>query len=344
MKLSNYKPIPECVVKETSVNTPKFKVFDFHTHMGKLLLGDDYALRYETGAYVEKLKSMGVVGIVNLDGFWGHDTDAMNQKIAGYEDFIHTFMWIDTSIIDDPEFTSKTKAAILEGIGKGMVGIKMWKDISLGQIDQNGNYIRTDDPRLDIIYEMAAKYRLPVLIHIADPTAFFKPLNDTNERYEEISENPDWSFSDDKFMTFAELMEMQDRMIALHPETVFVIAHVGSYAENLEHVSERMRRYPNMYVDVSARIAELGRVPYSSRKFFLEFQDRILFGTDCTPLDVGAHHPIIYRMAETDDEYFPYSDEIVGGQGRWNIYGLNLPDEVLEKFYYKNAARILNLD
>lgn len=216
--------------------------------------------------------------------------------------------------------------------------------ISLEYKDASGKYIRTDDPRLDVVYETAAELHMPILIHIADPAAFFKPADRYNERFEELNCHPDWQFGKPGQLSFEELMEMQDHMVERHPKTTFVIAHFGSYAENLGHVAQRMDRYDNMYVDMAARVAELGRVPYSSKAFFEKYQDRIVFGTDCCPLDLGQH-AIYYRFLETMDEYFPYQPEgELPGQGRWRIYGIGLSDEILRKVYYQNACRIMHMD
>ena len=133
-------------------------------------------------------------------------------------------------------------------------------------------------------------------------------------------------------------------MVENHPQTTFIIAHFGSYAENLKHVALRLDRYDNMYVDMAARVAELGRVPYSSKAFFETYSERIVFGTDCCPLDLGQHS-IYYRFLESMDEYFPYQPNgELPGQGRWRIYGIGLSDEILRKVYYQNACRIMNMD
>lgn len=341
MKLKDYKPQPKCVVKTADLSQRKRKVFDFHMHMGKLLLGENYQERYETNDFINQLKTYGIEGIVNLDGFWGDDLTNMLEKTQDHKDFIKTFIWIDTTKIDDEDFEIKTEKHIRESVKKGISGIKMWKDISLYQKDKKGQPIRTDDPRLSIVYNLAAEYHLPVLIHIADPVAFFDPVDANNERYEELQENPDWSFYGDKYMSFEALLEMQNNMIENHPNTIFVIAHVGSYAENLDYVSRKLDLYPNMYIDISARIAELARVPNTAKKFFTKHQDRILFGTDLTPISNLEEYESYFRFLETDDEYFPYSKG-EPGQGRWCIYGLNLDDDILEKIYYKNALKILN--
>ena len=171
-----------------------------------------------------------------------------------------------------------------------------------------------------------------------------KKLDNTNERYEELQVNPDWSFADKKFYGFEELMLMQDKVINDHPNTTFIVAHFGSYSENLSHVAKRLDKYPNMYIDTAARLAELGRQPYSSKSFFHKYQDRILFGTDLTPKDdYRAYYPY-FRFFETQDEYFDYQcPGEMPGQGRWKIYGIDLPDEILKKIYYQNIAKILGL-
>jgi predicted TIM-barrel fold metal-dependent hydrolase len=183
---------------------------------------------------------------------------------------------------------------------------------------------------------------IPVTIHIADPVAFFDPLDEYNERWEELHANPDWHFPSPPYPPFLTILEQFANLVTRHPRTTFIGAHVGCYAENLAWVGNLLDRAPNFYVDISARISELGRQPYTARRFFIEYADRILFGTDMGP-DPEAYR-IYYRFLETDDEYFNYGLSEIPGQGRWRIYGLHLPDVVLEKVYFQNAVRLLGLD
>lgn len=342
--LSQFDPYAECITPQHPICKPKFPVFDMHTHMGNLVPGPGYAALYNTADYVEALQDAGVAHIVNLDGVWGNELDAMIRKTEGFENYITTFVWIDVSRIDDPDFKQWVRNHLMEAYRKGARGIKMWKVISLEYRDTYGRYIRTDDSRLDVVYQTAAELHMPILIHIADPVAFFKPADRHNERFEELNCHPDWQFGKPGKLCFEELMDMQDRMVENHPQTTFIIAHFGSYAENLKHVALRLDRYDNMYVDMAARVAELGRVPYSSKTFFETYSERIVFGTDCCPLDLGQHS-IYYRFLETMDEYFPYQPNgELPGQGRWRIYGIGLSDEILRKVYYQNACRIMNMD
>ncbi len=208
-----------------------------------------------------------------------------------------------------------------------------------------------DDARLDPLWRAAADLGMPVVIHVADPVAFFDPLDGTNERWEELREHPDWHFwppmgdvddpDDPGYPGFDEILGGLDRLLARHPGTTFVGAHVGCAAEDLSLVGGMLERHPNFHVDIAARIAELGRQPYTARAFFLRWRDRILFGTD-SAVDVDTCR-IYYRFLETSDESFDYAAEPVPPQGRWQIHGLGLPDDVLRLVYAGNARRILGL-
>ena len=199
-----------------------------------------------------------------------------------------------------------------------------------------------DDPKLDPVWAMCAKHKRPVVIHVSDPAAFFTALDKNNERWHELNEHPNWLFFDEggKYPKRREILDQLHRAIERHPQTTFVNTHFGNNAENLAAVAEKLDKYPNMLVDFDARISELGRQPYTARRFFVKYQDRILFGTDTTPRRDAFR--IYYRFLETDDEYFDCSASH-HRQGFWPIYGIYLPDEVLEKIYHKNAERVLGL-
>ncbi len=201
----------------------------------------------------------------------------------------------------------------------GAQGLKIWKGFGLHVKDQNGQLVKVDDPRLNPIWETAGELGLPVLVHVADPVAFFDPIDETNERWEEIGQHPDWAFPSPPFPPFMEIMNGFKNLVARHSSTTFIGAHVGCYAENLEWVGQMLDACPNYYVDISARFGELGRQPYTARKFFIQYQDRILYGSDMGPdLDV---YRLNYRLLETDDEYFNYNPGDVPQQGRWHVHG-----------------------
>ena len=342
MLLKDYMPISCLEVDSHLVPTPKRPVFDVHTHWGEMAFGPNYSGLYDTKTTIKSMKSHGVIGCVNLCGHWGERLVTMLDKIGEHRDYVHTFGTVDTKKLEDPDWESYVHQTIRESVGAGMKGMKFWKNISLAQKDKSGSYIPIDDSRLQVIWQTAAEYSLPVLIHIADPVAFFKPIDRFNERLEELESNPDWAFNAPDLYTFHELMEQQDNLVGNNPNTTFVIAHFGSYPENLAWLGKQLDKHPNMLIDVAARIAELGRQPYTARKFFQTYRDRIMFGTDFTPVSHGDY-PIYYRFFETFDEYFPYSSSPVGTQGRWNIYGIGLEDKILDQLYYRNAAKLLGL-
>jgi predicted TIM-barrel fold metal-dependent hydrolase len=211
--------------------------------------------------------------------------------------------------------------------------------------------VKIDDPRFDPMWDACGQLNIPVAIHISDPIAFFTPTDRFNERYEELAHHPDWSFYGRDFPSNRELIEARNRMIARHPKTRFIVLHVGNFAEDLGNVSENLDRFPNMRVDIAARVGELGRQPRTARAFFEKYQDRILFGTDAIPH--ADNYPqqvfgddlyrIYYRFLETDDEYFDYAPAKVQPQGRWRISGINLPESILVKVYNQNAARELGI-
>ena len=188
---------------------------------------------------------------------------------------------------------------------------------------------------------MCARYKRPVMIHTSDPAAFFTPLDRFNERWHELNAHPDWLFADKrKVPTRNELLAQRNRAISRHPKTTFIGLHVGHSSENLAAAASALDRFPNLHVEIAARIGELGRQPRASQRFFDRYQDRILFGTD-GPQD--ALYPIHFRFLETEDEYFDYGSGAVPGQGRWRIYGLGLRDGILKKVYSENAERLLSL-
>lgn len=318
-------------------------MIDCHLHFGPMAIGNDYESKYETGEIVEKLKSYGLMKCISPDLIFGKELERFQRKIAGYEDFIITFASLDTRKIFDSDFETYVYQTIKSYAGSGIKGLKFWKNLSLNIKDEKGYYLRLDDERLKSIWQVAAEFNLPITIHIGDPVAFFKPITNENERIEELGVHPEWSFYGEGRFTFQELIQMQENMIKDNPKTTFIVAHIGSYAENLGEVGRMLDNYPNMMIDTTERISELGRQPYTARKFLTKYQERILFGTDFFPKK-DFMYPIYYRFFETFDEYFDYDTFEIPAQGRWKIYGVGLDDIVLEKIYNGNARRLLALD
>ncbi|NLJ41558.1 MAG: amidohydrolase family protein [Clostridiales bacterium] len=344
--MSITRKISQLKVKSHNITRPKFPAIDFHTHFGKLLGAmagtENYFDLYETKDTIAEIKSYGIEKVVNVDGGFGDEYLRMMDKLKDAGDFIINFGQVDIMEFESPEFEAKVNKVMGEHHKNGIKGLKFWKNIGLVLKDSNGNYLRPDDERLKCIWSAAAEYDMPVLFHIADMNAFFTSANEENELIETFRDHPEWLFNKPGMYSFDELMEMQERLLEENPKTKFVIAHVGSYAENLGQVGRWLDKYPNMYVDIADRLSELGRQPYTAREFFTEYADRIVFGTDLLPMDV-ERYPIYFRFLETYDEYFSYRTDKGVPLGDWNIYGIGLDDTTLQKVYRDNAKKLLKI-
>ncbi|MCL2747975.1 MAG: amidohydrolase family protein [Oscillospiraceae bacterium] len=340
------KPEAQLVVESHHLQTPQFATIDFHTHFGKLfgalVFQKDYFALYDTRETIRKIQGYGIKQVVNLDGCWGDEYLRMREKLKDAGDYVIHFGQVDVERFEERDFEKHVYRTIGELHANGVKGLKFWKNIGLGIRDNAGIYLRPDDERLQCIWQSAAEYHMPVLFHIGDPKAFFYPADERNEYYDTLAQHPEWLFTDPALYSFSQLMEMQENLLEKNPNTKFVIAHVGSYAENLKQVGIWLRRFPNMYVDMADRIHELGRQPYTAKTFFETYADRIVFGTDLLPTDV-ERYPIYFRFLETYDEYFCSQTENGVKLGNWNIYGIGLSESTLKKVYYDNAASLLGL-
>lgn len=343
--LSQYQPVSHLTTESHQVTQAKFPVIDIHTHFGPLVIGRDYENKYDTDKVMEGLRRHGVQRLCNLELVWEKELERLQRKLTGHQDVIFTFPSIDLSGFELPSFRELVYQTMETYRRSGYKGIKLWKDITLYRKDSHGEHIRLDDERLSCVFSAAGENGLIVLIHIADPKAFFTPFDEHNEYYECLAQNPEWLFFGNECFSFEEHMTMQETILKRHPDTTFIIAHTGSCSEDLGFVGRLLSQYPNMYIDIAARINELGRQPYTARKFFMEYQDRVLFGTDyIAGQDPGDLYPYYFRFLETFDEYFDYGPEQkAGSTGRWKIYGIGLSADVLEKVYHLNAERLLKL-
>ncbi len=342
LPLHEFKPASKLVVKETRIATPAFPAIDAHNHLG--MFGGHWDKR-DVSELLARLDAAHITHYVDLDGGWGEDIlDAHLKKFKDVAPDRFTMfagpnwkLWADGS----NDFGATSARRFRQQIARGAKGLKIWKDFGLHVKDQQGRLVAVDDERLVPLWQAAGELKQPVLVHVADPVAFFDPLDATNERWDELHAHPDWQFPSPPFPSFMSIMAAWARLVKRHSNVTFIGAHVACYSENLGWVSQLLDDCPNLMIDFSARISELGRQPYSSRRFFEKYQDRILFGIDAGP-DLATYHTY-YRFLESDDEYFCYSSDAMPGQGRWNIYGLNLPKPVLKKIYFENAQKLFNL-
>jgi len=247
--------------------------------------------------------------------------------------------WGDFVLLKDDTFAKRCIATLENDLRQGACGLKLTKELGLQFTDHSGRMLRVDDERLYPIWRRAGELGVPVLMHISDPVGFFLPADETNEHTPVLEEFPGWSFQNAHFGK-AELLAQRNTVIRDHPQTTFILPHVANHPEDLDSVSRLLDENPNVVIDLSARLDELGRQPYSARDFIIRFQDRVMFGVDMpvSPEVYRCH----FRFFETRDEYFETPDYIARwGRSRWRVHALHLPDAVLEKLYWKNAVRIL---
>jgi len=347
LALPEFRPRSMLQLPEHQPPRAKFAVVDVHVH-------PRYRFRHSRQlleGFVKVMDEHNIAVCVSLDGQLGEQLEEHKQYLwTDYKDRFVIFSninWIGSGDPDDPAtwdchrdgFGRRMAAALADAQGRGAAGLKIFKQFGLGYRNPDGSLIEIDDPRFHPIWQACGELGMPVIIHTADPAAFFLPIDEKNERWEELSRHPDWSFYGDQFPSRNELLAARNRVIARHPKTTFIGAHMANNPEDLATVGQWLDEYPNLVVEISSRIAELGRQPYTARKFFLKYADRIMFGTD-GPRGTPRLLPH-WRFLETMDEYFPYAENPFPPQGLWNIYGLGLPDDVLNKVYHENAARII---
>ncbi len=332
--LKDFQPTAMLHAPAHKISKAKFYVIDVHNHVNDAAGIDEHM---PPERVVEVMNNTNVKTIVILTGMWGDKLQhVLDEMVKAYPGRFIVFQQIDWSKIDDPNFSQEMVKQLDDSVARGARGLKVLKDLGLGVRDKTGKFITVDDPRLDPVWEECGRLGIPVSIHVTDPEAFFHPIDNKNERYEELTEHPDWSFYGPQFPTKEEILAARDRVFARHPHTTFVALHVANWPENLDYVSSVLDKYPNVMTEFGAREAELGRQPRRAREFFLKYQDRIMFGTDNEVTEeMYRNH---FRWLETGDEYFDYWG--YPGQGRWKIYGMELPDSVLEKIYHLNAERM----
>jgi predicted TIM-barrel fold metal-dependent hydrolase len=356
LPVEQFQPRSMLHVPETKVERAAYPVIDIHTHITFAGgLEGPGTIRFAASAEecLAVMDRKNIRMMVDLTGGYGANLQqAIDQLQTAHPGRFIVFTepaWSKAADADYP----RVQADLIEDAHKrGAKGLKVLKTLGL-YLRENvttGKLVRIDDRRFDPMWEAVGALNMPVAIHSSDPEAFFLPVDRYNERWEELHAHPDWSFYGKDFPSNRELQEARRNVMRRHPRTQFICLHVAD-SENLAYVSECLDEHPNMHVEMAARIGELGRQPRAAYQFIEKYQDRVMFGTDAVP--GGKETPqqifndqlyeIYYRFLETKDEYFDYAPAPVPPQGRWRIYGIGLPDSILKKVYYQNAARLLGL-
>lgn len=347
----DFKPTPEVPalpkalmkLPRTNISRAKFPVVDFHLHGGSLRTAEDYQ------KMIKLMDATGIAVIANMDGGFGKAFD-QNIKVGDpYRDRVIPFARLNYQGINDPGWSQTTAAELERCFKAGAQGLKIAKELGLTYKNRDGTYIQSDDARLDPIWEMCARYNRPVMIHTSDSYGRFLPIGPENERYEAglWRSSPDGNYYHTGHPAPEVIEKARENMHARHAKTRFVNAHFAMMYYDMDKVAALLDKYPNADIELSATVQDLGRAPRMIREFFLKYQDRILFGSDGNPgRGIEEFWVPHWRFLETFDEHFDHPAQIRSAtgaplHGRWRIYGIGLPDEVLRKVYYANALRYL---
>ncbi len=329
LSFEEYNPKSTLVVPEHPITRAKYPFIDIHSHQGRM--GDQ-----DISGLIADMDKMNMGIMINLSGGSGERiTKAMANVNANYPRRFGIFANVSFEGVGREGWGEAAAKQLELDVKNGVKGLKVFKGLGLRDKDIEGKRIAIDDPRLNPVWQKCAELHIPVLIHAADPKSFWDPMDADNERWLELKTHPGRKRGDDNPVSWQQIIDEEHRMFKNNPKTTFINAHMGWYANDLQKLSELMDELPNMYVEIAAVIAELGRQPRNAREFFIKYQDRILFGKDSW---VPNEFPTYFRVLETADEYFPYHKKY---HAFWAMYGMNLPDEVLKKVYYKNALKIV---
>jgi len=327
--LDQYQPKSTLVVPEHKLDRAKFPFIDIHSHHWN-----------PTAAHVDQVvKEMDTINlrvIVNLSGGTGEDLKRTVAVMKGrYPDRFVVFANLNYDDINTPGYGARAADRLAADVKNGAQGLKIFKNFGMDLKYSNGQRVHVDDPEFDPVWDKCADLNIPVLIHIAEPSAFFDPWDYQNERWEELKEFPQRARPPSKYPPFETLMTERNHLFAKHPKTNFIAAHLAFHGNDLGRLGRLFDVYPNVYVDIAAVLAELGRQPYSAHDFLTKYQDRVLMGKDIYEVN---EYKWYFRALETRDDYFEYYRK---RHAFWRIYGLDLSDDVLKKIYYKNALKLL---
>lgn len=344
LPLASWTPVPQLRLQTTDVERAAFPAIDVHNHLGRWLSDGEWMID-DPASLVDVMDQVDVELIVNLDGMWGDEVTANVERYdSAFPGRFITFCQLEWERLAEPDGVAALRASLDDSAARGARGVKIWKSLGLTVRDADGALILPDDPRVIAVVEHAGELDLPVLIHTADPKAFFDPLDARNERLDELMQMREWWFGDRTVHpTFDRLLAAHRALVAACPGVRFIGAHAGCAAEDLDLVESMLDACPNYTIDIAGRMAELGRQPRRFRQLIERHPDRVLFGTDIYPAELEQFR-LHFRFLETDDEAFSYAPgEPVPPQGRWAVSALGLDGDVLERIYRTNALRVLGI-
>lgn len=368
MMLTDYRPRTPLVVPKNPVLRAKFPVIDMHTHVNAVYTRNPIPGEPLQGTPVQRIDqivswmdAINMKRMVNLTGGFGPELDrTMKYMVNRHPGRFVTCTIPNYKKLNDPGYPQWQAEELARAKKQGAVGLKISKTLGMylresgfrdteREPQQTGPLVKIDDERFFPLWKAAGELNMPVFIHISDVDGFWRPFDKKNERWEELLRHPEVHYYGTDVPPKEELHAARNRVIKAHPNTHFVLLHVGTHPENLDDVTNVLNAHPNTTVEISASLNDLGRQPKRARRFIEEFQDRVMYGTDASPNGLNAPQQYLepemfqcyFRWLETLDEYFDYSPADFPPQGYWKIYGIGLPDDILKKVYHNNAARVM---
>jgi predicted TIM-barrel fold metal-dependent hydrolase len=330
MSFEEYEPRSTLVVPQHPVARAKYPFIDSHNHQ------DTDLSEAAVEELVRAMDALNMRVMVNLSGGSGDELAGAVRSFKGrYPKRFAVFANVDFNGIGDPSWGARASAQLERDVRNGAQGLKIYKNFGMTVKDAQGRRVPVDDARVDPVWGKCAELGIPVLIHTAEPRPFFEPQDRHNERWLELKQFPQRARPPDKFPPWEQLIAEQHRLFAKHPKTKFIDAHMGWLGGDLARLGKLLDACPNVYTEIGAVLAELGRQPRFAREWFVKYQDRVMFGKDAWE---PSEYEVYFRVLETADEYFDYYRK---RHAFWKMYGLNLPDDVLKKLYYANALRVI---
>ncbi len=331
MSIEEYEPISTLVVDQNPVDQAKYPFIDVHSHHRADTFTDE-----QMAELIGEMDSMNMSVAVNLSGGSGEKLAAMVESMKGrYPSRFVVFANVNFDGIGEPGWTEKVVAQLEEDVANGAQGLKIYKSLGLSIVDADGERVAVNDPRIDPIWATCGELGIPVLIHSGEPSPFWSPRDRFNERWLEIKQRPGRYRDPAEYPSWEEIMGEQHDVFRKHPATTFINAHLGWYGNDLGGMAKLLDEIPNMYTELGAVLAELGRQPRTARQFLIDYKDRVMFGKDAWAVD---EYRVYFRTFETADEFFDYYRK---RHAHWKLYGLDLPDDVLRHIYYRNALRVI---
>jgi predicted TIM-barrel fold metal-dependent hydrolase len=329
MDVEDYEPVSTLKVPAHVLTHAKYPFIDVHNHQ--------YTMPVQNlDKLVTEMDSLNMSVMVNLSGFRGKMLEwSLDNVHKNYPNRFVVFLNINFEKLDDPGWPEEPLKMMDNAVAQGVKGLKVYKSLGLTDKDNEGNRIAVDDPRLDPIWAKCGELGIPVLIHSGEPSSFWNPKDKHNERWLELKQEPGRYRSPDVYPPFEQIMAEQHHVFLKHPETLFIDAHLGWFGNDLARLGKLLDELPNVYTELGAVLAELGRQPKTARAWMIRYQDRVMFGKDTYKKE---EYYTYFRVLETSDEYFDYYRK---RHAHWKMYGLDLPDSVLKKVYFENALHVI---